>query len=176
MIEDPERRILDERARLLARPVLSVAESTSADLLFFSVGEEQFAIEARFVIGIGPMPEITPVPDLPAVFLGVVNHAGEVLTVIDLLGVLSDGRTSPGAGAEPPTLMVVLGEHGADLGIAVHDAERIGQASDWQESSETPLVRGTIGGHRQILAGDVLLRARQLTFFDPGSANASDDR
>lgn len=147
-----ERRIMDERARVLARRVNVTVEAAGAELLFFSIGEEQMAIEVRFVLEIVALPEVTPVPDLPPAFLGVVNHNGEILPVIDL-GVLTSDRPM-GQGAK---LLVILGEHRREIGLAVHQTEQIATPTDIPTSTDSSLIRGVLDGQRVLVDGGALL-------------------
>lgn len=52
--------------------------------LSFSLGGEAYAIPLLQVREVLAMPEITPVPTMPAHFLGIMNLRGQVISVIDL--------------------------------------------------------------------------------------------
>lgn len=78
-------RILRERARALARPLAEAPTPTDVvELLVFALGGERYAIEAAHVLEVVPLGELTPVPGAPAHVLGVVNHRGRILPVMDL--------------------------------------------------------------------------------------------
>jgi len=53
------RRILEERARLLARPPDERARADVLDLVAFSVGTERYAVEADFVQEVQPLDRAT---------------------------------------------------------------------------------------------------------------------
>jgi chemotaxis signal transduction protein len=152
-----ERKILDERARRLARPLQTTVEALGAEMLFFSLGDEQLAIEVRYVITIVPLPDIAPVPDLPAVFLGVVNHAGEIFPVVDLR-VLTSGRPT----GDRAKLLVIVGEQRRELGIVVTEAESIAAVTGALPFGDSELIRGVLDGQRVLVDGDALLRDPRL--------------
>jgi len=78
-------RILQDRARALARPREAPPTPEDAlELLVFALGEERYALESAQVIETIFFREFTPVPCTPAIYLGVVNHRGRVLPVLDL--------------------------------------------------------------------------------------------
>ena len=79
------RRILAARAQALARPREEAqAPADFLDLLVFSLGGERYAIETAYVQEVVPLRALTPVPCTPTFVLGVVNHRGQILPVLDL--------------------------------------------------------------------------------------------
>jgi purine-binding chemotaxis protein CheW len=77
-------RILRERAKTLAKPLAEPApRGETLDLLTFSLAGERYAIEAASVLEVVLLRDLTPVPCTPPVILGVVNHRGRILPVID---------------------------------------------------------------------------------------------
>lgn len=78
------RRILRDRARALARPVEEAPAPTEVlDLLVFSLAGERYAVETAHVVEVLPLRGLTPVPCTPPLVLGVVNHRGRILPVLD---------------------------------------------------------------------------------------------
>lgn len=159
MSEDsPDRSLLDARAKALARPIASLSSGPEAvELLHFRVASEELAIEASAVREIARLPDITPVPGLSSVFLGVANFAGEVLPVLDVR-VLTGGLPSEG----PLPWLVVLGVAGPEVGLAVSAVERIAPLQEaLDEGLASSLVRGVLDGRRLVLiAGGILADAR----------------
>ncbi|MEI9895031.1 MAG: chemotaxis protein CheW [Chthoniobacter sp.] len=81
---DPER-ILRERARILARvPEREPVAGAVLELLEFSLAQERYAVENRFVREVCPLKELTPLPCTPPFLLGIVNVRGRILPVLDL--------------------------------------------------------------------------------------------
>jgi len=61
------------------------SEDTLKDMyLTFRLGDEDYAIEIRYVTEIVGMQRITEVPDMPGYVKGVVNLRGQVIPVIDM--------------------------------------------------------------------------------------------
>lgn len=81
---DEVTRILAERARALARP-REAAPTPGAvlELLVFSLAGERYGIETVHVLDVLPLRELTPVPCTPPTVLGVINHRGRILPVLD---------------------------------------------------------------------------------------------
>ena len=87
MSRPPEevKRILRERAEALAKPVKEARPPAELlELLVFSLSGERYGIEAAHVLEVVPLRGFTPVPCTPPFVLGVVNHRGRILPVLDL--------------------------------------------------------------------------------------------
>jgi len=75
--------------------------------LCFNLGKEEFAISllsVREVIGI---PEVTPIPQMPSHFIGIMNLRGSVISIMDLrikMGI------KPGSQEEACVVILDLGE------------------------------------------------------------------
>ncbi len=79
------KRILRERAEALAKPREEArAPADLLELLVFSLAGERYGIETTHVLEVFPLRELTPVPCTPSFVLGVVNHRGRILPVLDL--------------------------------------------------------------------------------------------
>jgi purine-binding chemotaxis protein CheW len=115
---EEQRALLEQRARELATVVQEPQDE--GDELFvvrFTLGGEPFAAPAEHVIEAVELGQPTPVPGTPEVLIGVLNHRGRVLPVLDLRRVLGTG-----AGGEL-THVVVVSADGATFGIAVETVE-----------------------------------------------------
>lgn len=78
------RRILRERAQALARPLAEAQASVEVlELLVFSLSGERYGIETTHVLEVIPLGDLTRVPCTPPFVLGVVNHRGRILSVLD---------------------------------------------------------------------------------------------
>ena len=94
MNEDVQR-ILKKRAEALARPLQerqTLAEPL--ELLVFSLAGERYAVDTAHVQDVVPLREITPLPCTPSFVLGVVNHRGRIVPVLDfrrLFGLSAEG-------------------------------------------------------------------------------------
>lgn len=140
-------RVLEERARTLARPRTSAPAPVQAlELLVFSLGEERYGIETVHVLEVVPLRGLTPVPCVPDFVAGVVHHRGRILPVLDL------GRfVGFGARASAETGRVVSLEVGVmTFGILADSVAGIVQAS--AEELAPPPLRDEAGG-RTFLRG-----------------------
>ena len=64
---------------------MGTSEDTLKDMyLTFRLGDEDYAVEIRYVTEIVGMQRITEVPDMPHYVKGVVNLRGQVIPVIDM--------------------------------------------------------------------------------------------
>lgn len=122
------RELLRERARTLARPIAPLITSASRNVVVFSLGDERYAIETRFVFSAQRMTEVFPLPGAGPHVLGLTSLQGELLVMFDLrvlLGTRRPARTDA-------TRMLVLGDKNPELAIivdAVHDVQEL-HASD----------------------------------------------
>ena len=79
------RRHLRERARVLARPLAEPVVVTDVlNLAVFVLAGARYGIEAAYVLEVAPLRELTPVPCTPPYILGVMNHRGRILPILDL--------------------------------------------------------------------------------------------
>lgn len=165
--------ILDERARVLARPARAEQIGELVALVAFAIGGVRHAFEARFVREVVPGPDVSTVPSAPPAVVGVINVRGEILTVADisaLLGVVAPPARGP---------VVVLDGPAPSLGVLVdevHDfvnlpAEAIAPLpgdGGPGERTGTSLVLGA-SPDAVVLSADAVLRDPRLSAADPRS-------
>jgi purine-binding chemotaxis protein CheW len=85
--EDSIRRILDSRARLLARPLRTEsAAGETVQLLAFRLGPETYGVEVELVRETQPLSALnwTLVPCSPEFVVGAVNIRGRIFPIIDV--------------------------------------------------------------------------------------------
>jgi purine-binding chemotaxis protein CheW len=111
--------VLEARARALAAPIVESDDSGWRDIVVFVLCGERFAADAEHVVEALPLGEPTPVPGTPELLLGVVNHRGRVLPVMDLRRQLVPG----GAVERELTHTVAVSVDGTTFGIAAEDVE-----------------------------------------------------
>lgn len=119
---DPDEmlRILQARARELARPLDSGVVEENTSLLVVEVGPERYAVDVSAVREIKPLAGVTPLPGLPSFWRGLVNLRGNLVPVLDLATYLAlPPAREPGA---EPKLVFVAAE-GIDVALVV-DAVR----------------------------------------------------
>lgn len=119
------RAILAERAQLLARvPAEPPGSSEVLTVVTFTLGDEQYAIESRFLLDVVRVTDITPVPGTPAFLAGVTNVRGEILALIDLRKLFG----IPVKGLTDLSRIAVLGLEQAEFGLladAVHEVTTV---------------------------------------------------
>lgn len=106
--------ILEARAQLLARPLVEppVSERT-VELLVFACAGGTYAVDAGSVVEVVPLADPIPVPSTPTALVGVINHRGRIVAVVDLARLLPAPQQEPsGAG-----LAVVVRSGNAILGL-----------------------------------------------------------
>ena len=112
--------VLLQRARVLSRRKASPAGET-LELLFFSIGDERFALEARFVLEHARIADLAPLPGAAAPFVGIVPWRGEPLAAIDIRGLF--GGVPRGISDFPR--MIVVGAAEAEVAVLVETADEI---------------------------------------------------
>jgi purine-binding chemotaxis protein CheW len=109
---EPVRALLDERARLLARPV-AAAVTADVELVTFALASERYALESRYVVEVLRLADLALLPGAQPPVIGVTAWRGGLLTILDLrplLGVANEALNDLGR-------VIVLGESHAVLGI-----------------------------------------------------------
>jgi purine-binding chemotaxis protein CheW len=168
------RAVLEERARLLARvPPAPPAAGEVFQVVSFSLGDERYAIETRYVREVVRLRDYAPLPGAPAFVFGALNLRGEVLAVMDLRPFCGVPQRSPTDLAR----VLVLGSTRAEFGILT-DATQEVIAIGREDVLEAPAsVSGTareylLGVTSEaliVLDGAVLLRDGRL-FIDQGDS------
>jgi purine-binding chemotaxis protein CheW len=93
-------RILDERARVLARAPADTTAAKTVSLVELVVGEDCFGVDLHQVEEIQPLRGLTPVPGVPACWAGVVNLRGRLYPVLDLRHYLRLPASEPPANGQ----------------------------------------------------------------------------
>lgn len=81
---EDRRRVLQERARALARGNRAPAATPSLAVVEFELARERYAIESQHVREVLPLRELTPVPGAPAFIRGIIHLRGRMHAVLDL--------------------------------------------------------------------------------------------
>lgn len=166
---DAARLLLERRAADLAEPLPEAAAPVEAlELLVFPRGEETYALEARHVVEVFPLPDVTPVPFTPPSVLGVVNHRGRILPVIDVARLLG-----PASEEAEPSLVIAVEAGEAAFGIgadAVPELISVGaselvRATELAEQPDSA-VRGLTAEMAAVLDLDVLARDPRIEVDD----------
>jgi purine-binding chemotaxis protein CheW len=139
---DETRRILEDRARALARPIATTTDD-KLDVLGFSLGGERFALQSRYVFEVFRLGHITLVPGAEPPLAGLTAWRGELLALLDL-------RTITGTSARALSdlhWVVVLGDEAPAFGILV---DALGSVAPISVSSIRPPPAGIAGSRRYV--------------------------
>jgi purine-binding chemotaxis protein CheW len=160
---DAARRILERRAQELARPTAEAeAAEETEDVVVFSLGDEQYGVEATRVLEVVAPAALTPVPRTPPYVRGVIGHRGRIMPVLDLRDLLDAG-----AGVSGDCRLVVAVEAGgmtfglaadAVAGIARVAAHELAPSPAARPSEAQAFVRGVAGGLVAVLTLEALAR------------------
>lgn len=88
--------------------------------LAFSLGPEEYAIPLLAVREVIAVPDITPVPQSPAHFLGIMNLRGQVISVLDLR---TKFGIKPQSSEETSVIILDLQDHA--LGVVVDSVNSV---------------------------------------------------
>lgn len=102
----------------------------------FSLGEEEYAMPLLRVREVIAMPDITPIPQTPPYFLGIMNLRGQVITILDLRTKLS---IKPANGGEVAVIICDLGS--ICIGVVVDSINSVLTPKEG-EISERPAMQG----------------------------------
>lgn len=83
--------------------------------LLFSIGTEDFAIPLLKVREVIAFTAVTPIPNMPSHFKGVINLRGQVISIIDLRSKIGVRNTS----ADQETTIIILDSGEKNLGVIV---------------------------------------------------------
>jgi len=96
----------------------------------FLVGQELYALPLREVREVIPAVPLTPVPAAPSFALGVFNHHGRAIFLVELQALLESqvqgSRPPAGGDAEAPAMCVLLDQEDRHMALGVDQIEGIG--------------------------------------------------
>ena len=110
-------------------------EDSNIRYLCFTLGPEEYAIPLLSVREVIAMPDITPVPQTPPHFLGIMNLRGQVISVMDLRAKLS---IKPSEAAE--TSIIICDIKPNSIGVVVDSINSVINPS-LDQISEKPEIQ-----------------------------------
>lgn len=161
-----DREVLRERARVLARPVAPPVTSSTRTVVVFSLGDERYALEARYVFSVQRLCEVFPLPGAPAHVMGLTSLQGELLVMFDLRLLLGTPRPA----RSDATRILVLGDRYCELAIivdAVHEVQEL-HGSDLFDlpaasgDTDVPFLRALTRDATSLFDADALLADPRL--------------
>jgi purine-binding chemotaxis protein CheW len=116
--EERVRKILEDRARQLARMADEEVEQEQTDFIIVTVGPERFALEIPVIQEIQTLRGLTTVPGAGDAWSGVVNLRGRLLPVLDMARVMGIRVTSDYSASGRVVVVSVGAYH---MGLLVQD-------------------------------------------------------
>ncbi|MGQ0601622.1 MAG: chemotaxis protein CheW [Anaerolineales bacterium] len=110
-------RILEERARALARAPKSETPGETVELVVVALRLERYGIDVQHVQEIQPLAGLTPVPGLPSFWMGVVNLRGRLHPVLNLRRYLG----LPAATSDEGSKVVLVSAANLNVALLVDD-------------------------------------------------------
>lgn len=145
-----------------------------AKFIVFTLAETNLAVTLEDVLEIHRMPRVTPIPNVPDWVLGVTNLRGDILSVVDLRGLLGLGA-SP---SERSGLIMVVRSRDHEVttalvvdrvpGMATLDPERFAMPTSGLDGPLAHYLRGVAEDRDRLLAlidMDALLRSAEMRQF-----------
>jgi purine-binding chemotaxis protein CheW len=170
---EQSREILRERARKLAEPIEhDNADADEIAVVVFSLGQERYAVEARFVHEIVRGVDITPLPETPAFVAGAAKLRGEIHSIFDIHSLL--GLPSMRSTSSAP--IVALGNRRIEFGILADEVHEIVQLASadilppplLKDEEGSRRVRGVTKDALVVLDGAALLEDERLYVGNTG--------
>lgn len=121
--QESVRRVLEERARQLARPVGDESTVEMSSLLILALGTELYGVDVTLVREIRPATGVTRVPGLPIFYAGLTNVRGSLLPVLDLATYL--GLEVSAVTNDEERKLVFVSATGISVGLLVDDVREI---------------------------------------------------
>lgn len=143
---DAERRVFRERAASLARDADEDEETEVLHLAVVALNQERFAVELDGVVEFTDVRQPTPVPCAPNHVVGCMNLRGEILTLLDIRGMLQLSMSARHRGGK----VVVAKAGSVPVGVVVDEVldvlplrlSELDEAPSAVRSSALDYVRG----------------------------------
>jgi purine-binding chemotaxis protein CheW len=142
-------------AELAARREQVEDRADTIAVLAFRLGEERYGLPLTDLAGVLPLERLTPLPGSPAELLGVINHKGNICSVLDLARLLGLPAHERGA-----AYVLLLRGPGREVGLAVGPVEgvlRVQRGTSLGEESAGPYLETLTADRLRILSAGALL-------------------
>ena len=153
--------VLRARARALAQTPPTTTRPDAIDALVFGIGDERFALEARFVLGVFRVPTLCLLPPAAAPLIGITEWRGDLLTLLDLRRAL--GQTSHAL--TDRTVALALGERQPSFGILA-DAVHGHRAIPLADLAAAPSAPAGTPRHLRGITSDAVLLVDALALLE----------
>lgn len=159
------RKVLEERARVMAQPVSQQQAGARVQYLCFRLGAvERYGVPYQYLDELLYVNNLAPVPCTPAFVAGVINHRGELLTILDL----KEFFRMPAVAAGDEARIIVVKHGDMRTGLLVDGVDGY---DDYQDSElSPPLSSEGVSNIAYVLgihAGNVALLNLEALLDDP---------
>lgn len=110
---EERKRILKERAELLARETAKKVDGESIEVVEFLLATEHYGIESRYIREVYPLKDYTPLPGVPPFVLGLLNVRGRIISVVDIKKFFD----LPEKGISDLNKVIIIADDGMEFGI-----------------------------------------------------------
>jgi len=146
------RALLERRAAALATPAPASASAALLEVVVFRLGSETYALESTYVFAVFRLVELALVPGAPPPVYGVTLWNGELITVLDVRGVLGISATP----LDDLARVIVVGDDRPAFGMLADSAEGIRRFAP--EALHVPeTVAGVDTGYVTAMTNDAVL-------------------
>jgi purine-binding chemotaxis protein CheW len=171
---EASQRIMEERARVLARPLRAEEPADTLELVVLTLGPERYGVDSRRAREVHPLADLAPVPGTPPFWAGIVNVRGTLYPVLDLHRYLELPEVD--AGERQKKVVLVSGSK-LTVGLLVDDAPGIrrvpatdvGPPLGGTSEAARRIVRGVTDDLLTVLDVDALLSDPRLTLKEEPS-------
>jgi len=158
-------KILRARADEISRETEQAKDGETIEVLEFSLANERYAVESKFVQEVCAIKDYTPLPGAPPFVLGLINVRGRIVSVIDIKRFFD----MPDKGISDLNKAIVIHDDTLELGILADSL--VGVMSVSTDKIQPPLPTLT-GIREQFLLG---VTARGLVLLDAAKMLADPD-
>jgi len=171
MSRPDKKAILRKRAEAISRPfTIKVQEHKTLEVLEFGLSDEVYAIETRYIKEVIDLEGVVELPSVPSFVMGIFNHRGSIVSVIDLRVIFNIARKQ----AEGTTKVIVLSSE--DMEFAIY-ADSIGMVRTIAESAVNNNVpslasfpegytKGLIEDRIVLLDGGAIIKDKNLVVYE----------
>ena len=146
---------------LAARREQAQEKAGTVAVLTFRLGGERYGLALTSLAGVLPLERWTPVPGSPPELLGVINHKGQICSVLDLARLLGLPTTVPHAEhVEESAYVLLLRAPGREVGLAVGPLEglvRVPPRAGLGEEEAGPYLETLTPDRLRILSAKAIL-------------------
>lgn len=155
-----EKEILKKRAERLSKPLEERQQFYGLEVLGFTLGDESYALETRYIEEVYPLKECTPLPKAPPFVFGLTHIRRKIMLVINLK-ILFD---IPNLKEVKDPKLIILGQEDREFALLTDGLNGIQTISNEQIQSSLPTLKGIREDFLKGVSSDgtVILDGRKL--------------